>query len=85
MNKDGITRRDFVNGIAIAIAGVSGIEIRPAASAEPTATTPLPAKTGDYPPARGGLRGSHIGSFEAAHRLRDGTPFDLSGSVVSEH
>ena len=30
-------------------------------------------------------RGSHIGSFEAAHRLRDGAPFDLSGVAVQEH
>ncbi len=38
-----------------------------------------------YPPSRAGLSGSHAGSFEAAHRLRDGSPFDLSQAVVAEH
>jgi spermidine dehydrogenase len=37
-----------------------------------------------YPPARDGLRGSHVGSFEAAHRLRDGGSFDLSATKVTE-
>jgi spermidine dehydrogenase len=74
----GITRRDFLNGVAIAVAGVSvGGHAHAAASAD--------AVAGDtYPPARGGLRGSHVGSFEAAHRLRDGAPFDISGAKLSE-
>ena len=56
----GITRRDFMNGIAIAVAGAAGVDLSRAQ------TAPL------YPPGRDGLRGSHDGSFEAAHRLRDG-------------
>ena len=32
-----------------------------------------------YPPALTGLRGSHPGSFETAHSLRDGTFWDSSG------
>ena len=64
----GITRRDFMNGIAIAVVSASGIDLSNAeAAADP-----------GYPPSRPGLRGSHVGSFEAAHRLRDGSPFDLS-------
>jgi spermidine dehydrogenase len=69
---NGITRRDFMNGIAIAVAGASGIDMAGAADAP-------------YPPSLTGLRGSHIGSFEAAHRLRDGAPFDLSATSVTEH
>jgi spermidine dehydrogenase len=69
----GITRRDFMNGIAIAIAGAAGVDLSAAA------VSPL------YPPGRDGLRGSHVGSFEAAHRLRDGSPFDLSKAALTEH
>ncbi len=58
-----ITRRDFLNGIAVvALAGTA----RKAAAA-----SPLPADY--YPPALTGLRGSHAGSFEVAHQLRDGS------------
>jgi spermidine dehydrogenase len=70
----GITRRDFMNGIAIAVVSASGIDLSNAeAAADP-----------GYPPSRPGLRGSHVGSFEAAHRLRDGSPFDLSAALVEE-
>ena len=57
-----ITRRDFIDGIAIGATGVwmgSG------------AKTLLGQETG-YPPALTGLRGGHPGSFEVGHRLRDG-------------
>jgi len=57
-----ITRRDFLNGIAVG-ASLLGVS-RGAAAAS------LPADY--YPPALTGLRGSHAGSFEVAHRLRDG-------------
>ncbi len=60
-----ITRRDFLNGIAVGVAGASllGLPRR-------LGSAPLPADY--YPPALTGLRGSHAGSFEAAHRVRDG-------------
>lgn len=74
---NGITRRDFMNGIAIAVAGAAGIDLSGAHAAATSDET--------YPPSRAGLRGSHVGSFEAAHRLRDGVPFDTSRSVLSEH
>ena len=66
-----ITRRDFMNGIAIAVAGAAGIDFSRAFAAEAAGAT-------IYPPSRDGLRGSHAGSFEAAHRLRDGSPFDIT-------
>jgi spermidine dehydrogenase len=65
-----------MNGIAIAVSGVSGIDMARAQGQTSAA---------DYPPARTGLRGSHVGSFESAHRLRDGGSFDLSGTSVTEH
>src|ERR1700679_2435205 len=73
-----ITRRDFMNGIAIAVVGAAGIDF----SRSQAADAPTPQ---NYPPSRDGLRGSHVGSFEAAHRLRGGSRFDLSQTVVTEH
>ena len=73
-----ITRRDFLNGIAIGTAAVASGPLL----ADPLATAarsspPLAAQdaSGYYPPLLTGMRGSHPGSFEAAHALRDGRPF----------
>jgi spermidine dehydrogenase len=62
-----ITRRDFLNGCALGAAGIVGLPRILAAQ----------GKAGDaaYPPALTGLRGSHPGSFETAHALRDGAAF----------
>ncbi len=75
MNRN-ITRRDFVQGTAVAIGsiGVQGFEGGTAAAAA--------APNEAYPPAKTGLRGSHPGSFEPAHEMRDGilkieTPTDV--------
>jgi len=78
----GITRRDFMNGIAIAVVGAAGAGVSRAPAADTAAAgTAAPV----YPPSRDGLRGSHAGSFEAAHRLRDGSPFDISAAAITEH
>jgi spermidine dehydrogenase len=76
----GITRRDFMNGIAIAVAGAAGIDLSRAGPSDAGET----AAAVVYPPSRDGLRGSHAGSFEAAHRLRDGGSFDLSQAPITE-
>jgi spermidine dehydrogenase len=47
-----------------------------AAADEPSAPEKSP---GYYPPALTGMRGSHPGSFDAAHSLRDGTFWDSVG------
>lgn len=65
-----ICRRDFLNGAAIAI----GSSLFPAGlAARDVADQDL---AGYYPPALTGMRGSHPGSFEIAHRLRDGASWD---------
>lgn len=47
------------------------------------AADPDPEKSPNYyPPALTGLRGSHVGSFEIAHSLRDGTFWDTAGKPV---
>ncbi len=67
-----IARRDFLNGVAIAIGAIggSGLGIREAAA---QARLAWPQDRAGYNPSiMTGLRGSHPGSFEAAHALRDG-------------
>jgi len=75
----GITRRDFLNGVALTV----GAAILPSdlfAAADMQAGR---EKSPDYyPPALTGLRGSHVGSFEVAHSLRDGTFWDHAGTPV---
>ena len=70
-----ITRRDFLNGVAVT-AGAALMPWHLAAADEPAADEKSP---GYYPPALTGMRGSHPGSFDAAHSLRDGTFWDSAG------
>ncbi len=65
-----IPRRDFLNGMALAI-GASLLPRNPLEEWWPAPYAPERAP-GYYPPALTGLRGSHAGSFEVAHRIRDG-------------
>ncbi|HML29274.1 MAG TPA: NAD(P)-binding protein [Hyphomicrobium sp.] len=75
-----VTRRDFLNGAGIAItSGLAPIDLLKADQLSPGT---MPA--GYYPPALTGLRGSHPGSFENAHALRDGKPFDFASAAVEE-
>ena len=74
-----IDRRDFLNGMAVAI-GALGLGMSGRAEAE-AAAWPQEA-AGYYPPAVTGLRGSHPGSFEAAHTLRDGEFWSAASGVV---
>src|SRR5690242_3497627 len=63
-----IARRDFLSGVALTAGAAM---LGGASSALADAVTQDQA--GYYPPIRTGMRGSHPGSFEAAHALRDGT------------
>ncbi len=74
MNRD-ISRRDFINGVAMA-AGAVALPM----TALPTGPEYSIGAQNPYPPARLGLRGSHPGSFEAGHSLRDSKSVDLSGT-----
>jgi spermidine dehydrogenase len=81
-----ITRRDFIDGIAITAVVAASSRGANADDPKPTvvAAQDLPD---DYPPALAGLRGSHPGGFEAAHALRD-RPFPNASWVpidTSEH
>lgn len=74
-----ITRRDFLNGVAIsAAAAAAGPAFGLASDSAAPGTSLLPGAIQDaygyYPPLLTGLRGNHPGSFEAAHALRNGEP-----------
>src|ERR1700734_3788553 len=67
-----IPRRDFLQG---ALAGAAAAALGPRALAfaqDLGAGTAAQDRPGYYPPLLNGMRGSHPGSFEAAHALRDG-------------
>jgi spermidine dehydrogenase len=68
-----ITRRDFLNGISIAV-GTSLLANSTWLHAFGIPESPFaPEKDPSYyPPAKTGMRGSHDGSWEVAHDLRDG-------------
>lgn len=69
-----ITRRDFLNGVAV----TAGAAMMPWHLLADDAKDPEKSSN-YYPPALTGMRGSHPGSFDAAHSLRDGTFWDSAG------
>src|SRR5438128_12631063 len=84
-----IARRDFLNGIAIGVGGlaagraltgisrIAGID----AMLEAAGAAPQDAP-GYYPPALTGMRGSHDGSFDVSHALRDPRFWRTAGQPV---
>ncbi len=70
-----IRRRDFLNGVGVAI-GASllqpGTFFSEVLASEQKSYAPE-KDTGYYPPAKTGMRGSHDGSWEVAHQMRDGS------------
>lgn len=78
-----ITRRDFLNGVAITIAaGMAPIDIL---MADPKGRQLAQQTLENYPPALTGMRGSNDGSYEAAHHIsRDGKSFNLAGAPILE-
>jgi len=80
-----ITRRDFLNGVAIGVGGALaggtlGAETLLAAAAVDDFA---PEKAANYyPPALMGMRGNHDGTFTFAHRLRDGGSWNSDGAAA---
>lgn len=76
----GITRRDFLNGIALTV----GASIVPPPLLAALQHGYDPEQSADYyPPSLTGLRGSHVGSFEVAHTLRDGDFWEKAGTPTA--
>jgi spermidine dehydrogenase len=72
-----ITRRDFLNGVAVTV-GAALVPPHLLAALESD-----PEKAANYyPPALTGLRGSHVGSFETAHQVRDGEFWKQAGKPL---
>src|SRR5690349_7204070 len=80
-----ITRRDFLNGVAIGVGGtLAGSALATETLLAPTESEdPAPEKAANYyPPALMGIRGNHDGSFTYAHMLRDGASWDADGPAA---
>jgi spermidine dehydrogenase len=67
MMKKGITRRDFLNGAALALAAGASMSPRDLLAQPQTKGGKLPQDY--YPPTLTGMRGSHDGAFDVAHDL----------------
>src|SRR5437762_3517628 len=68
-----ISRRDFLNGVALTVAA----GLSPAAQ--------VAAQPSRYPPALTGLRGHHLGSFETAHAvMRDSVRVKFDDARIEE-
>jgi spermidine dehydrogenase len=95
-----ITRRDFLDGTAVAVGAAL-----PLAAQNPRFERPTPPQSQGadlsaepallgrgiseqdpryYPPSLTGMRGSHPGSFETAHKLRATREWDLSGAMQED-
>src|SRR6266566_2549856 len=67
-----VARRDFLNGVAIAASSIASGMLPGAVTEGFAKEAAVRAQRSYYPPRLTGLRGSHQGSFELAHKLRDG-------------
>jgi len=80
-----ITRRDFLNGVAIGVGGALAGGTLGAESLLAVAALDefAPEKAANYyPPALMGMRGNHDGTFTFAHQLRDGESWDSDGAAA---
>jgi spermidine dehydrogenase len=75
-----ITRRDFLDGVAMAIGGVAVAGSGDERLLHSDQRAGLPA----YPPALHGLRGDQDRVFEFAHKLRDGKSWETFGAAEDE-
>jgi spermidine dehydrogenase len=77
-----ISRRDFLNGVAVGMGGTLAASALPDAFVKAAALERAIQAAVYYPPTRTGMRGSHDGSWEVAHGLRDGTFWKTAGTPV---
>ena len=78
-----ITRRDFLDGAALAVGGSVLAASAPWLHGLAD-SAPAPEKDPNYyPPALMGMRGNHEGAYSSAHSLRDGDFWDVAGKPES--
>jgi spermidine dehydrogenase len=75
-----ITRRDFLNGVAVGAGGLAASAWL--AGCETGAGGTIGQQEATYPPALTGMRGSHPGSYDVGHAVRDGTFWKTAGTPV---
>ena len=75
-----ITRRDFLNGVAVGIGALGYASLPDLAHGTHAAFQAGGDSAKFYPPALTGMRGSAPGSYDVAHALRDGDFWETAGS-----
>jgi len=80
-----ITRRDFLNGVAVGIGTLGYASLPSLASGLHKSSQDGTNSTESYPPALTSMRGSAPGSFDVAHALRDGTFWEGAGNPTETH
>jgi len=73
-----ITRRDFLDGVALAVGGAVARPLALASEIDDESELP------SYPPGLTGLRGDQEKVYEFAHKLRDGKKWDSLGALEEE-
>ena len=74
-----LSRRDFLNGIAVSVGGTLVLPAGMAALLE--AEQQGKGQAPYYPPALTGMRGNHDGTFTYAHQLRDGEHWNTASKT----
>jgi len=78
-----ITRRDFLNGVAVGIGSMALGSILTGCTRRGESDSSAAQDGAGYdPPAASGMRGDNVGSFEAAHGLRDGSFWQTAGTAT---
>src|SRR5919108_5922801 len=78
-----ISRRDVLNGVVVGVGGsVASAWLTACGRSLETAVLFAQDRPTYYPPALTGMRGSHDGSWEPAHALRDGTFWQQAGAII---
>jgi spermidine dehydrogenase len=80
-----ITRRDFLNGIAVSIGALGSAKLPGLALGIQSAAKAGNNSFNNDPPALTGIRGLAQGSYDVAHSLRDGTFWDSAASPTDTH
>lgn len=79
-----ITRRDFLNGVSVAVGGsILASNVGWIAALEDGERYAPEKDPNYYPPALMGMRGNHEGTYTYAHQVRDGNFWDDAGNPES--
>lgn len=77
-----ITRRDFLNGAAVAIGALGNASLPNLGWGLPRNSNAADQSATAYPPALTGMRGSAPGCYDVAHALRDGNFWETAGKAI---